>query len=320
MSSLKPDQPSSGVPTQVGVGDSLPSLRSLRMFESVARYESFSRAAEELNTSQPSASRHIADLERYFSVKLIDRKRRGARLTEAGKALYPGIASALDSITSSVAAVSDLSGAKRLVIACSHGTSLLFLMPRFETLRQLLGDDVCVRILTCDYDMLERLTSADADIVISYSNRDSAPADRHVLMQPGMGPVCSPEFAAVHWKTLRQPVEEWGAMRFLSYARPARGWATWNDWFDVAGEPEPSPEYVEHYDYTYLMDACVAGRGLALAWDAFVERHIETGRLVATARGFTKFDCALYAVLTERGRVNPVARRCFEVFPDTVRL
>ena len=319
MSSLKPGQQSSSVPVPL-MGSSLPSIRALRIFECVARYGNFSRAATELNTSQPSVSRNIADLERRLSIKLIDRGRRGARLTEAGEALYPGIASALTAIDSSIAAASGLSGTKRLVIACGLGTSQLFLMPRFEGLREALGGDVCVRILTCDYDTLARLTSSDADIMISYSAHGSAPNDRRVLLRPTMGPVCSPDFAVANRDALRRPVEEWGTMPFLSYARPARGWAIWDDWFDVAGWPNPPPAYVDYHDYTYLMDACMAGRGLALAWGAFVERQIDAGQLVAAAEDFIEFDCTLYAVLTELGRLNPVARQCLECFPDSLKL
>ena len=320
MSSLNRDLQSTSAPTPFRAGGNFPSISALRSFERVARHKSFRHAAEKLNTSQPSVSRHIAELERHFSVRLIDRGRRGARLTEAGEALYPGIASALAAIDSSVAAVLDLSGARRLVIACGHGTSQLFLMPRFEALRRALGGDVCVRILTCDYDMLERLTGSDADMVISYSARGSAPEDRQVLLRPAMGPVCSPDFAAAHSDTLRQPVVEWGAMPFLSHARTSRGWATWDDWFDVAGRPTQPPAYVGYHDYTYLMDACMAGRGLALCWDAFVERQIKTRQLVVAARDFVEFDCALYAVLTERGRRNPVARHCLESFPVSPEL
>jgi DNA-binding transcriptional LysR family regulator len=56
-----------------------------------ARHQSFSRAAEELHISQPSLSKHMADLEREIGVELIDRRTRGKNrpvLSQAGKYFY----------------------------------------------------------------------------------------------------------------------------------------------------------------------------------------------------------------------------------------
>ena len=165
--------------------------------------------------------------------------------------------------------------------------------------------------------MLGRLDQSDADLVVSYSTVDGAPGDRRAVMRPAVGPVCSQDFAAVHADTLRRPVEDWGAMPFLDFPRPSQGWATWGDWFEIAGHPEPPPTYVDYEDYVYLIEAAISGRGLALAWDGFVERSIAAGTLVAAAGGFVEFDCPLYVRLTERGRSNPAARRGFEVFPSS---
>lgn len=56
-----------------------------------ARHQNFSRAAEELHISQPSLSKHMADLEREIGVELIDRRTRGKNrpvLSQAGKYFY----------------------------------------------------------------------------------------------------------------------------------------------------------------------------------------------------------------------------------------
>lgn len=53
----------------------------------VARHGSFSSAAEAIRVSQPALSQSIAVLERGLGVRVLDRDRHGARLTEFGKAL-----------------------------------------------------------------------------------------------------------------------------------------------------------------------------------------------------------------------------------------
>lgn len=44
----------------------LPSLNALRTFEAVARYESFTKAATELNVTQSAASRLVRSLEAHL--------------------------------------------------------------------------------------------------------------------------------------------------------------------------------------------------------------------------------------------------------------
>lgn len=61
----------------------------LQSFETVARLGTFTRAAEELYLTQPSLSRQIAALEADLGAVLFERGRRGAALTDAGRALRP---------------------------------------------------------------------------------------------------------------------------------------------------------------------------------------------------------------------------------------
>jgi DNA-binding transcriptional LysR family regulator len=63
-------------------------LWRLKIFRRVIEHNSFSKAAEGLNLSQPTVSSHIKDLEHHFEVKLIDRLDKKAVPTKAGELLY----------------------------------------------------------------------------------------------------------------------------------------------------------------------------------------------------------------------------------------
>jgi DNA-binding transcriptional LysR family regulator len=65
-------------------------LRQLEVFLSVARFESVSRAAEELGMSQSAASGSLSDLESQFGVQLFDRVGKRLVLSELGRAVRPG--------------------------------------------------------------------------------------------------------------------------------------------------------------------------------------------------------------------------------------
>ena len=60
-------------------------LNQLVYFQTVARYQHFHRAAEELNISQPSLSRSVATLEEELRIVLFERQGRNVRLTKYGR-------------------------------------------------------------------------------------------------------------------------------------------------------------------------------------------------------------------------------------------
>lgn len=65
-------------------------LEELKTFITVTELQSFTRAAEQLNISQPTVSLHIKRLEEYFDEILIYRSRQQKKpvITAAGRRLY----------------------------------------------------------------------------------------------------------------------------------------------------------------------------------------------------------------------------------------
>jgi LysR family glycine cleavage system transcriptional activator len=66
----------------------LPSLNALRAFEAVARYLSFTKAAQELCVTQSAVSRQVKNLEDELKIQLFSRVPGKLTLTDAGKTLY----------------------------------------------------------------------------------------------------------------------------------------------------------------------------------------------------------------------------------------
>jgi DNA-binding transcriptional LysR family regulator len=62
-------------------------LHLLRLFATVVRTGSFSRAAEALHISQPAISKGVADFELQIGCRLLDRAPKGVRPTREGQAL-----------------------------------------------------------------------------------------------------------------------------------------------------------------------------------------------------------------------------------------
>ena len=101
-----------------------PELRELRYFVAVAEELHFGRAAERLGIAQPPLSRAIRQLETRLGVRLLDRDRRGAALTEAGQVLHREARTALDAVDAAVRRTRRAADPKRpLVLVTKAGAS-----------------------------------------------------------------------------------------------------------------------------------------------------------------------------------------------------
>ena len=84
--------------------------RRLKVLHEVARYGSFSAAADALSYTQSAVSQQIAALEREAGTLLVERARRGVRLTDAGRALVTHTESILASLAAAEADLEAIAG------------------------------------------------------------------------------------------------------------------------------------------------------------------------------------------------------------------
>ena len=72
------------------------SLDLLKIFKTVAHYNSVSKAANELCVTQPSVTKSIKKLESILNITLFVREKKGMVLTDAGEALYKYISDSIN--------------------------------------------------------------------------------------------------------------------------------------------------------------------------------------------------------------------------------
>ena len=286
----------------------LPTTTVLNAFDCAARHGSFAGAAKELGISQPAVSRHIASLETQLGIRLFERSRTGVRLTEDGQRYHEKTATGLGLIKTAISEAVQPSTREQVMIACSEPASHYLLMPRRSKLQEALGEQT--QIGTAIFNSYSRSLQFDPvpDVVLDW-DRVIGPKDRTALFREAVRPVCSPRYAATHEEALRGPVSGWSALAFLEPGLPNTGWASWEDWFRVAGRPEPRPRFTGFDNYIYSLEAAVSEQGIALGWRRFVDRHLETGALVALGDGYVERDNHFCGMLTEQGRLRPIAAR-----------
>lgn len=95
-------------------------LKLLRTFESVARHQSFTRAATELHRAQATVSSQVNALEAQLGVPLLERTSRRVALTAAGEALAAALGPAFQLIEEGLSKARDELDRRRgrIVIAC----------------------------------------------------------------------------------------------------------------------------------------------------------------------------------------------------------
>ncbi|MER5901170.1 LysR family transcriptional regulator [Streptomyces mirabilis] len=167
--------------------------RELRYFVAVAEELHFGRAAERLGMAQPPLSRAIQQLERRIGVPLLERNRRGVRLTGAGEVLLHEGRAALDATAAAArrtrrAGGADSPGAprNRLVLAVKAAAS-------HELLQKLLDayaaepDAAEIEVLPCGMCEQEgMLRDGRADVALMHAPFNSlAGFDSEELMTEG---------------------------------------------------------------------------------------------------------------------------------------
>ena len=95
-------------------------LRQLRVFLSVARHGSFSRAADDVAASQSAASLSVQQLEAELGVRLLDRTTRQVRMTAVGETLAANAARLIAELDDMLKEVRDVGRQRRgrVVMAC----------------------------------------------------------------------------------------------------------------------------------------------------------------------------------------------------------
>ena len=293
----------------------IPSESALLAFEAAARHGSFSEAANELRTSQPAVSRHVAALERELAVRLFERSGSGVRLTEAGRHFRDAVVAGLGAIQAGATRAAYVPNGQQVVIACAHDTSHLVVFPRYDALCHTLDEDTRVRLLTHRRLSGNTPVSPIADVVLAWNVPTAAAAeDSALVFKEQLQLVCSPGYAAAHADTLSSPIADWGGLTFLDLNMPNPGWAAWPDWFERAGHPASTPRFVGFDSYVQVLDAAAAGLGIALGWRNYIETYVDSGAIAMLAGGFVEFDNRFVAALTAKGRRNPDARKCLAFF------
>ena len=106
-------------------------VRDLQVFLSVAKHLNYTRAAEEVNLSQPSVSVRMRELERDLGSKLFEQLGKKIALTEAGQLLVPYATRIIATMSDARQAIDELQGLERGLLRIGASTTPgMYLIPQ----------------------------------------------------------------------------------------------------------------------------------------------------------------------------------------------
>jgi len=113
----------------------LPPLRALQCFEAVARLNSFSQAAEQLNVTQSAVSHQVKLLEEYLGEAMFSRHGRSFALTEVGERYFEEVTHSLSNLSNASQLIREGQTGK-IRLALYSSVAVKWLIPRLDDLKQ----------------------------------------------------------------------------------------------------------------------------------------------------------------------------------------
>jgi len=256
----------------------LKQLNNLRSFESAARHQSYSKAAEELFVSQAAVSQQMRQLEQAVGCKLFIRSGRKMQLTDSGEKLYIASKTAFDTLLQGINSIQTQAVAGTLTVTSTQAFTSLWLMPRLYRF-SMKHPDVNIRVIASNSN--EDLKQGHIDLAIRFRTFEDINADDGLVYQmiakDAVYPVCSPQLIQeFNFKTPKDLLQCW------LVGLEGAGRVNWATWFKNAGVDE----FKSHDLWTEVstgdtaLSAVLSGHGVTLASQALFAQYVATGQLV----------------------------------------
>lgn len=248
----------------------IPPITGLMAFESVARNGSFSKAADELSITQSAVSHRISQLESLVGASLLIRIGHSVSLAPAGKELLPYVREGLGCLRDGLAKIST-EGKPVIKLSLAPAIAANWLIQRLSAFHRK-HPDINLEINVTSKNI--NLRSGEADVAIRCGEGRWDGLDTIELIPLNEIAVCSPAYKKAHpWLRRLEDMERATLLR--------HNLASWKNWFASLGaELHTPPSGMSFSEVSLLITAAECSQGMALVYDALVERQLQDGTLV----------------------------------------
>ncbi|QIK39268.1 LysR family transcriptional regulator [Caldichromatium japonicum] len=281
------------------------SLRQLRVFETVARHRSYTRAAEELHLTQPAVSMQIRQLEDEIGLTLFERLGKQMVVTEAGSEILHYTRTINQALREMREVIEGLKGLSRGRLHLAVASTVNYFAPRLLAVFQQRYPGIQLRLEVTNRESLVQLLEANAiDLVLMGVPPKDVEVEAEPFMENPLVVIAPPEhpLTAARQIPLYRLAEEVFVMREEgSGTRQAM-----ERFFRERGIQVRQGMQMTRNEA--VKQAVRSGLGLSVVSLHTIELEIETGRLVVLdVEGFP--DRRQWYLVYRRGkRLSPAAR------------
>ncbi|MFO1351739.1 MAG: transcriptional regulator GcvA [Gammaproteobacteria bacterium] len=275
----------------------LPPLNALRVFEAAGRHLSFTKAAAELHVTQAAVSHQIKALEEHLGLALFRRLNRALVLTADGQTYLRAVRQAFEDLWVATERLRRSESSGVLTVSTLASFAARWLVPRLGRFREA-HPEIDIRIAP-SHELVD-FARTDVDVAVRYGGGryPGLRADR--FMTEDVFPVCSPALLQGQ-HPLRQP-EDLQYHHLLHDDHPS-GWLIW---LEAAGIHKLDASRGSVFnDSSMLIQAAVAGQGVALARSVLAADELAAGRLVRPFELSLPAALAYYIVCPEETAGQP---------------
>ncbi|MCS2160511.1 transcriptional regulator GcvA [Scandinavium sp. H11S7] len=279
----------------------LPPLHALMCFESAGRHLSMKKAAEELCVTSSAVSQQIAKLEDMTSMRLFIRSARSLELTDEARIYLRAIRPAFSQIAEATQRLMNEGKPNKITISCTRGFAIQWLLPRLPVFeKENPGVEVQISTTNRRVDLL----SEGIDFAVRHGTGRYPGLESECLLNDCLWPVCSPRLIP-----REHPLSS--ALDITRYTllhdEHRMDWAIWFNAVGFSGaDTDRGPVFV---DSNGVLEAALAGKGIALIRSALVRDEIKNGSLINPLRVSVDSPVAYYLVYDESAVLQRMSRR-----------
>jgi len=259
-------------------------LRQLKVFESVARHLSYSRAADELHLTQPAVSMQIKQLEDNINLPLFEQLGKRIYLTEAGHELYQYSRSISQQLSDMEVALDELKGMERGKLNISVVTTANYFAPHLlaKFCQRYRGVTVSLNVSNRE-TVLKQLSDNLIDLAIMGQPPENLDIDSESFMENPLVVIAPPDHPLC--KEHKIPVKRLAKEVFL-VRESGSGTRSAMERFFAAHKIKIN-KGMETDTTEAIKQAVQAGMGLGIVSQHTAELELETNRLkVLDVQGF----------------------------------
>ena len=253
----------------------LPSLSALRTFEAVARHESFTVAAAELNVTQSAASRQVRSLEEFLELPLFRRTSRRSELTQGGRYYFDLVREALDRMEAGTRElIATRKGGGTLTVGMLPTFGTRWLIPRLDRFRER-HPDILINAISTDGQFA--VDAPKLDVAVQFGTGAWPDAVSEPLLAEEIVIACSPSLLEGP-----RPLRDLADLRNFTLLNHSTRDHAWPHWFRSVGFNQEEARWGPSFEHFFmLIQAAQSGMGVALLPRILIEEELSRGVLVA---------------------------------------